>query len=195
MKTINTSLSNEIIIKNSRFISIIFPINQSSNIQELINEVKITYPKATHYCYAYITENAQKTSDDGEPSGTAGIPMLNVLLKENFINILVITVRYFGGIKLGTGGLVRAYTKSVKEALTKATIISVEKGYRIRINIPYSEQKNLEYLLRDYEIIAKQYQELVTYEVLIPKNKIIILCNYDYRIINEEYIKRSQENV
>lgn len=191
MKTINAILSNEIIIKNSRFISVLFPINKSSNIQELINEVKINYPKATHYCYAYIVENAQKASDDGEPSGTAGIPMLNVLLKENFINVLVITVRYFGGIKLGAGGLVRAYAKSVKEVLTKATIISVEKGYRVRINIPYSEQKGLEYLLRDYEIIAKQYQELVTYEVLIPKDKITILSNYDYKIINEEYIKRS----
>ncbi len=194
MRTIMETKANEIIIKNSRFITILFPITQDSNPQELINQAKINYPKATHYCSAYITENTQKSSDDGEPGGTAGLPMLNVLIKENMINVLAITVRYFGGIKLGAGGLVRAYTKSVKEALSSAALISVEKGYKIKINTTYSNQKNLDYLLKDYNVISKEYNEGVTYKVLIPKNKLAILNSYEYIIENEEYIKVPSNN-
>lgn len=189
MKTITEISTSEIIIKNSRFITVLFPIIENTNIKELINEVKITYPKATHYCYAYITENYQKSSDDGEPGGTAGLPMLNVLIKENIMNVLAVTVRYFGGIKLGAGGLVRAYTKSVKEAILNAKTMTVEKGYKVRIETTYSEQKNLDYVLKDCEIISKEYQEMITYDVLISKDKIDILSNYKYEIIGEEYKK------
>lgn len=189
MKTINEISTNEIVIKNSRFIAILFPIDENSNIQELLNNVKIDYPKATHYCYAYVTENYQKSSDDGEPGGTAGIPMLNVLLKENMINVLAVVIRYFGGIKLGASGLVRAYTKSVKEALENANVISVKRGYRVKMVVSYNEQKNLDYTLKKYEIINKEYKEMITYEVLIPIDEINILSNCQYEIINEEYIK------
>lgn len=192
MRTITKTEISEIIIKNSRFITILFPINQDSNTQELINQAKIKYPKANHYCYAYITTENQKSSDDGEPGGTAGLPMLNVLLKEDMINILAVTVRYFGGIKLGAGGLVRAYTKAVSDAITNAKIIFIEKGYKINIDIPYNEQKNLEHLLKDCTIINKKYQETVIYEVLINKDKLSSLNNYKYKIIEKEYIKSSK---
>lgn len=191
MNTVDTIFTNEIVIKNSRFITILFPIYDDSNISDLINKVKIDYPKATHYCYAYVTESYQKSSDDGEPGGTAGLPMLNVLLKEEMINILAVTVRYFGGIKLGAGGLVRAYTKSVKEALESANTIPVKKGYRVKITTMYNEQKNLDYLLRDCKILSKDYQETITYEFLILKDNLSILGNYNYEIISEEYIKRN----
>ena len=108
MKTIKENFVNEIIIKNSRFITLLFKVYDDTNINEIFDKVKDEYPKATHYCYAFITESRKKSSDDGEPGGTAGMPMLNVLEKEGFINVLAITVRYFGGIKLGAGGLVRA---------------------------------------------------------------------------------------
>ena len=129
MKTISEKITNELIIKNSKFITIIYPITSIENIQGLIDETKLVYPKATHYCYAYIINDIKRSSDDKEPSGTAGTPMLNVLTKENYTNILVITVRYFGGIKLGAGGLVRAYSKSVKEALNIATTIDLDGLY------------------------------------------------------------------
>ena len=145
MKTIDSIFTNEIVIKNSRFITILFPLYED-NILEFVNKVKADYPKATHYCYAYVTEKHQKASDDGEPGGTAGLPMLNVLLKEEMLNVLAVTVRYFGGIKLGAGGLVRAYTKSVKEAIDNTSIIPVEKGYRISIKVMYNEQKSLDYI-------------------------------------------------
>lgn len=190
MKTIDSIFTNEIVIKNSRFITILFPLYED-NILEFVNKVKADYPKATHYCYAYVTEKHQKASDDGEPGGTAGLPMLNVLLKEEMLNVLAVTVRYFGGIKLGAGGLVRAYTKSVKEAIDNTSIIPVEKGYRISIKVMYNEQKSLDYILKDVEVLNKQFDEVVTYTLLIAKEKINILNNYDYTILNEEYIKRN----
>lgn len=191
MKTINEKFINEIEIKNSRFITILVNINDTTNISEIIKQIKIDYPKATHYCYAYVTENYQKASDDGEPGGTAGIPMLNVLLKENMVNILAIVIRYFGGIKLGAGGLVRAYTKSVKEALDNANTISVVRGYKVKICTSYNEQKNLDYVLRNFEVINKEYQEKITYFALIPNDELSIIDNFEYSILNEEYIKRN----
>lgn len=195
MKTISEKITNELIIKNSKFITIIYPITSIENIQGLIDETKLVYPKATHYCYAYIINDIKRSSDDKEPSGTAGTPMLNVLTKENYTNILVITVRYFGGIKLGAGGLVRAYSKSVKEALNIATTIDLELGYRVQITASYSKQKELEYLLRNALIIRKKYQENIECEVLISKDSIQLLNNYDHKILKEEYIsKRTKTN-
>ena len=190
MKTISEKITNELIIKNSKFITIIYPITSIENIQGLIDETKLVYPKATHYCYAYIINDIKRSSDDKEPSGTAGTPMLNVLTKENYTNILVITVRYFGGIKLGAGGLVRAYSKSVKEALNIATTIDLELGYRVQITASYSKQKELEYLLRNALIIRKEYQENIEYEVLISKDLIQVLNNFDCQILKEEYIPK-----
>ncbi len=195
MKTISEKITNELIIKNSKFITIIYPITSIENIQGLIDETKLVYPKATHYCYAYIINDIKRSSDDKEPSGTAGTPMLNVLTKESYTNILVITVRYFGGIKLGAGGLVRAYSKSVKEALNIATTIDLELGYRVQITASYSQQKELDYLLKNALIIKKEYQEKIEYEVLISKDSIQLLNNYDHKILKEEYIsKRTKTN-
>lgn len=190
MKTISEKITNELIIKNSKFITIIYPITSIENIQGLIDETKLVYPKATHYCYAYIINDIKRSSDDKEPSGTAGTPMLNVLTKENYTNILVITVRYFGGIKLGAGGLVRAYSKSVKEALNIATTIDLELGYRVQITASYSKQKELDRLLKNALIIKKEYQEKIEYEVLISKDSIQLLNNYDHQILKEEYIPK-----
>ena len=190
MKTISEKITNELIIKNSKFITIIYPITSIENIQGLIDETKLVYPKATHYCYAYIINDIKRSSDDKEPSGTAGTPMLNVLTKENYTNILVITVRYFGGIKLGAGGLVRAYSKSVKEAPNIATTIDLELGYRVQITASYSKQKELDYLLKNALIIKKEYQEKIEYEVLISKDSIQLLNNYDQKILKEECIPK-----
>ena len=103
---------------------------------------------------------------------------------------MAITIRYFGGIKLGAGGLVRAYSKSVRDSVISAEMIEVEKGFCIRIKVSYEEQKNMDYLLREYKIINKEFLEDITYEVLIPKDKIDILSNYSYQITKEEYIEK-----
>ncbi|MBO5120569.1 MAG: YigZ family protein [Bacilli bacterium] len=190
MKTIKSASTNEIIIKNSRFITVLVPVFDDTDINSIFEDIKIKYPKATHYCYAYITKSFKKASDDGEPGGTAGMPMLNVLDKEGMINTLAITIRYFGGIKLGAGGLVRAYSKSVRDAIIESETVEIEEGYSVMIKTSYDEQKDLEYILKNCEITNKEYLTDVTYTVLIPKNKLDILNNYSYQIIKEEYIKK-----
>lgn len=189
MKTISKSIKNELIIKNSKFITILFKLT-SNNVEDLLKEIKQTYPKATHYCYAYIYKEEKKSSDDGEPGGTAGMPILNVLEKENLTNVLAVVVRYFGGIKLGAGGLVRAYTKSITETLKQSNYLELIEGYKIEITISYQEEKQLLYILKNASIIKKDYQETITYQVLISKEDINLLHNYNYKIIESTYIEK-----
>ena len=189
MRTIKNNISNEIIIKNSRFICLFYKIN-SSNITDLIDEVKVLYPKANHYCYGYIYNDIQRFSDDGEPGGTAGMPILNVLLKENLTNILCVVVRYFGGIKLGAGGLVRAYTKSVTECLKLSDAVELESGYKISIKFNYNDEKQIKYLLKDSTIISEKYDLDVVYEVLIKKAVLDTLSNYQVTVLDNIYIEK-----
>lgn len=189
MKCLIENKDTEIIIKNSRFITSLIKIDETSNIKDLIANIKTKYPDATHYCYAYITNDSQKSSDDGEPGGTASLPMLNVLIKNDLINTLAITTRYFGGIKLGAGGLVRAYTKSLTTALENNTI-EVEKGYTIKIIINYDMQKELDYLLKNEEVLKKDYQEQITYYLNVSKSTYNNLSKYNPTIIKETYIKK-----
>ena len=190
MKTLKSNSVNEIIIKNSRFITLLYKLNDINDVSSLVEEVKSLYPKATHYCYAYITDNARRSSDVGEPGGTAGAPMLNVLDKEEIINVLAVTVRYFGGINLGAGGLVRAYSKSVRDAILASEAVDVVKGYRMNVTISYDMQKNLDYLLKNYVIVNKQFNDKVIYTILLPIDKLSILGGYNYEILNEEYIEK-----
>ena len=190
MKTLKSNSVNEIIIKNSRFITLLYKLNDINDVNSIVEEVKELYPKANHYCYAYITDNARRSSDDGEPGGTAGAPMLNVLDKEELINVLAITVRYFGGIKLGAGGLVRAYSKSVRDAVIASDLVDVVKGYRMNVIISYDMQKNLDYLLKNYVVVNKQFNDKVIYTILLPIDKLSILGGYEYEILNEEYIEK-----
>jgi len=124
MYTINNNIIDELIINNSRFICLLYRIDDPKEINSYLTKAKELYKDATHYCYAYILDELKKASDDGEPSSTAGTPMLQVLEKTNLNHTLAIVIRYFGGIKLGAGGLVRAYTKSVTETL-KNNIITL----------------------------------------------------------------------
>lgn len=190
MKTLKSNSINEIIIKNSRFITLLYKLNDVNEVNSIVDEAKELYPKANHYCYAYITDNARRSSDDGEPGGTAGAPMLNVLDKEELINVLAITVRYFGGIKLGAGGLVRAYSKSVRDAVIASDLVDVVKGYRMNVIISYDMQKNLDYLLKNYVVVNKQFNDKVIYTILLPIDKLSILGGYEYEILNEEYIEK-----
>jgi len=186
MKTIKDNIISELIVKNSRFITLLIKID-NPDISNIISNIKNTYPKATHYCYGYIYNDIKKSSDDGEPGGTAGLPILNVLEKENLNNILVVVVRYFGGIKLGAGGLVRAYTKSVTESLKIANYTNLEEGYKIELEFDYSEEKQINYILNNSNIIDKEYNENIKYIVLIDKDILDKLSNYKYKVLEEIY--------
>ena len=189
MKTIKNNSTNEIIIKNSRFINYLIKIN-NPDIKEIIEEIKTTHPKANHYCYAYIYNDIKRSSDDKEPTGTAGSPMLNVLEKNNLNNILAVTVRYFGGIKLGAGGLIRAYTESITENLKNVELIELEKGYKIEIIFNYSDEKQINYILNNSKIIDKSYDNDINYIVLINEETLNRLRNYNTKILEEIYIEK-----
>ena len=143
MKTVKENIENEIIINKSRFITLLIKINNLDEIEKNLKEIKKKYKDATHYCYAYTIGNKEKCSDNGEPSGTAGIPILNVLKQNDLTNILCVVIRYFGGIKLGAGGLIRAYSTSASEALNKTNIVNLIKGYKIVIEFNYDNIKQI----------------------------------------------------
>lgn len=168
MRTIGLNTENIEIINKSKFITFLIKINDISEAKTLINNFKNVYKDATHVCYAYICDNNIKASDDGEPSKTAGIPILNILQKNNLNHVLCIVVRYFGGIKLGAGGLIRAYGNCTKNALNKTDIIELKKGYEVTIKFNYNEEKNINRLLFDVPI-SKKYEDMITYKFKISE--------------------------
>ena len=174
MFTITNDITNEIIIKNSRFICVIHKIYDVNNIDDYLNNIKSEYKDATHYCYAYIIDDKKKFSDDGEPSGTAGNPMLQALDKNNLNYVLCVVIRYFGGIKLGAGGLIRAYTKSITQCLENANIRKLVYGYNIDITFNYEYVNNVNYLLKDSNILNKKFSDKITYNL-----------NVDYELYNK----------
>lgn len=193
MRTIKNNTINEIIIKNSRFICLLIKIN-SVDINNILDKIKSDYPKATHYCYAYLYNDIQRFNDDGEPGGTAGMPILNVLLKEELSNVLCVVIRYFGGIKLGAGGLVRAYTKSVTECLKVTDLMDLEEGYKVRLKFNYNDEKQVKYLLKDSTVLNEKYDLDVEYLVLVNNDVLDNLKNYKYEIIEKTYIEKSSIN-
>ena len=163
MKTIKEGAENEVVINKSRFITIITNIYDVSEINDKLKIIKKKYKGATHYCYAYIINGYQKCSDDKEPNGTAGMPILNVLKSNDLNYVLCVVIRYFGGIKLGAGGLVRAYSSSVKEVLSKCEFGDLIPGYKIVIDFEYEDIKQVDYILKDIKVI-KAYDSKVIYK-------------------------------
>ena len=151
MYRINDTYENTIIINKSEFITHLYRVESTQEVDSILASVRKKYYDATHNCYAYIIGDngeIQKASDDGEPQKTAGAPMLDVLKKKNMTNILAVTTRYFGGILLGAGGLVRAYSDSVSEALKNVVLYDISyvntfkitltyPGYNTLLTIPY----------------------------------------------------------
>lgn len=178
-------------IKKSKFITLLYPISNLEEIDNILKQVKMAYKDATHYCYAYKLKNIQKFSDDGEPGGTAGLPIIEVLNKKQIDYVLCIVIRYFGGIKLGAGGLVRAYSNSVKTAIDNNKLIELTDGFLIKIISSYDNQKQLDYLLKDYNI-KKEYNENIIYYLEIEKKDLNILNNINYEIIQEIKIEKKK---
>lgn len=192
MYTIKNNTSNEIIVKNSRFICYLYRIKDKSEVNNIINNIKEVNKDANHYCYAYIIDDYKKSSDDGEPSGTAGIPMLKVLEANQLNNILAVVVRYFGGILLGAGGLVRAYTKSVTNTLSNDNIVELTKGYNVSISFNYNQIKEVDYLLKDININNKKFDDIVIYNIDIPEDflEVIKINNINYEVLKEINIEK-----
>lgn len=171
MKTIKNDVMNEIVIKNSRFICFLKYVDNEEKILEYLKEFSLKYKDATHITYAYRLSNKQKYFDDGEPGGTAGAPIMEVLLKNDLVNVLAVVIRYFGGVKLGAGGLIRAYSKATREAL-KISIIEDYVLYNYyEISSNYDDLKLLNSLTKNLEIIEKNFSEEIVYKIKIEKDK------------------------
>lgn len=173
-KTIVETYSAEIQEKRSRFIGELFPVQSEEQAKEIITRLKKASRDANHHCSSYRIEGEQlleRYSDDGEPAGTAGLPMLEVLRGADLTNVLAVVTRYFGGTKLGTGGLVRAYTKATQEVLLAAQV--VEKGLYIKyeVNIPYTLSGKVEYYIQSESMLLEDtvYGEGVKFILYCPK--------------------------
>lgn len=173
MKSINKHIENEIIIERSKFITKLFKINNEDEAKEILSNLNTTYNNSTHICYAYIVGNIKRFNDDGEPGGTAGMPILNVLENNNLNYVLAVVIRYFGGIKLGAGGLVRAYSNSISECLKLVEIKELVQGVKIEIGFNYNNIDQINYLLKDIEIINKNFDNNITYEFKISNSKLL----------------------
>lgn len=207
-KTIMQNETAEIEEKKSRFIANIFCIQNVNEAEECIQKVKKKFFDARHHCYAYriIEENGikEKQSDDGEPSGTAGGPILNILTKSELCQVLVIVTRYFGGTLLGTGGLVRAYSEVTLQAIQNSTIVVQEFGYEIEITIDYKDLEKFKFYCHKNNICITNitYETNVTCNIevnLQEKEKLITKKQSDikiieYAVLREKYIKGKIEN-
>ena len=176
-KTINEGGIGEKTEKKSRFIATVRPIETEEDALAFLEEMKKKYWDARHNCYAYsVGTNREFTrcSDDGEPSGTAGRPMLDVILGEEIYNVAVVVTRYFGGVLLGTGGLVRAYSKAVQEGLAASTVILKQKGIVLQITTDYTGIGKIQYIAgeRSLPILDSEYTDRVVLKLLVPVQEI-----------------------
>lgn len=162
--------------KKSRFIAHVYPAQSEEEAMGLIEQTRKKYYDARHNCTAYIigrNRELKRCSDDGEPGGTAGKPMLEVLLSEGITNVVVIVTRYFGGTLLGTGGLVRAYTQAVKEGLADAGIRTMIYGVCFTLKLAYTDVGKIQYLLANEQIAIgeSRYTQNVEFDLQIPKER------------------------
>lgn len=173
--TVKKSGSKEILIQKSRFIGYVKRVETEEEAQQFIQDIKKKHHDATHNCSAYIIgdhDQIQKANDDGEPSGTAGIPMLEVLKRKQLKNTAVVATRYFGGIKLGAGGLIRAYSRTTNEAIKATGIIRRQLMQGIAVTVDYTLMGKLENELRhsDHIIQSTDYLENVTFNVYVQSD-------------------------
>ena len=167
----------EIVEKKSRFICTVKPVQSEEEATDFINEMKKKYWDAKHNCSAFVIGSKQlltRCSDDGEPASTAGRPMLDVLLREGICDVAVVVTRYFGGVLLGTGGLVRAYQGAVAAGLEASTIITKLNGKLLNIKTDYNGLGKIQYILgqRGIKILDSIYTENVELEILIPEDEV-----------------------
>lgn len=205
-KTIKENVTQDIEEKRSKFIANAYYVENVDEAEKIIKMVKKQYYDANHNCYAYIVKADQvvkRFSDDGEPNGTAGSPILNVLEKNKLYNVLIIVTRYFGGILLGTGGLIRAYTEAALKVVEKSNIVEQEIGYEVKVTINYQDIDKFRYFcnknnIKIVNMVYNEYVECIVEMTDEEKNSILNSNKYDERsiniikfeIINEKFIRK-----
>jgi len=206
LKTIKENVEAQIVEKKSKFIANLIYVQTQEEAEQHLKDIRKKHYDAKHHCYAYsiITGDGiiNRSSDDGEPSGTAGAPILNIINKNELINVLVVVTRYFGGILLGTGGLVKAYSDSTLKAINDANFVIEERGYEISLEINYNEFEKFTYYCKknDINVINSEYAEKIICNIELnneEKNKLINNLNElsfkieNYKVVKEKNIRKN----
>ncbi|GAB2501352.1 YigZ family protein [Alkalibacterium psychrotolerans] len=171
-RTVKSQGSHELIINKSRFICSMKRTETEADAQAFIEDIRTEHPKANHNCFAYLignTNSIQRMSDDGEPSGTAGVPMLEVLKKQQLKNTTAVVTRYFGGVKLGAGGLIRAYGSAVSEAINAIGLVEKQMNQLVSVDISYHLSGKLQNTLEQspYIIQSIDYTDTVLFNCIV----------------------------
>lgn len=188
--------------KNSKFFSVAFPISSADDVEVFIDELKSSHPNAGHFCYAYQLGHGEniyyRANDDGEPSNSAGMPIYGQILNRNLSNVCVVVVRYFGGVKLGVGGLIKAYRNSAKLALDEATVVEVAITEDFRITFDYETMSTVLRILKESRIeIQKQNLSMpCSIEISLTKSDVEKFANIfsAYQSIKFQKIENENSN-
>lgn len=177
IKLIQEGGIGEVVEKKSRFIAQIFPIKTEEEALQLLARVRKKHYDARHNCFAYVlgdNNETERCSDDGEPSGTAGRPMMDVITGRGIHNVLVVVTRYFGGTLLGTGGLVRAYSAAVKEGLSDCVIVEKIRGFAVKVTADYTDVGKIQHIAASRELSeeSSEYGEKAEFVYLVPAEKV-----------------------
>lgn len=171
-KTVRTAAADTVIIHKSRFIGCASPAATEEEALAFLESVRQKYKDATHHCYAYIiglNAGIMRYSDDGEPGGTAGLPIMEVLKAQGVVNVCVVVTRYFGGILLGAGGLVRAYTQGCAIALKAAEVVTMEPSVRYLCEVAYPQWDRVRHALKSLpaQLLSSEFTTAVTFTLLM----------------------------
>ena len=196
--TIKQVHSIENVISKSRFIAYIKPVSTENEAKAFIDEIKTKHKDATHNCSAYTVGpemNIQKANDDGEPSGTAGIPMLEILKKLETHNVCVVVTRYFGGIKLGAGGLIRAYSGAVRDVIYDIGRVELREAIPVTVTLDYDQTGKFEYELASTTFLLREqfYTDKVSYQIDVVKNEYDAFINFLNRITSGNYDLKQED--
>ncbi len=196
--TIKQAHSIENVISKSRFIAYIKPVSTENEAKAFIDEIKTKHKDATHNCSAYTVGpemNIQKANDDGEPSGTAGIPMLEILKKQEIHNVCVVVTRYFGGIKLGAGGLIRAYSGAVRDVIYDIGRVELREAIPVTVTLDYDQTGKFEYELASTTILLREqfYTDKVSYQIDVVKNEYDAFIDFLNRITSGNYDLKQED--
>lgn len=196
--TIKQAHSVENVISKSRFIAYIKPVSTENEAKAFIDAIKTKHKDATHNCSAYTVGpemNIQKANDDGEPSGTAGIPMLEILKKLEIHNVCVVVTRYFGGIKLGAGGLIRAYSGAVRDVIYDIGRVELREAIPVTVTLDYDQTGKFEYELASTTFLLREqfYTDKVSYQIDVVKNEYDAFIDFLNRITSGNYDLKQED--
>jgi uncharacterized YigZ family protein len=191
MYQLKSAVFAETEIKKSRFLGQLYPIFSRSEAQTLLAQIRAQHPNAVHVCWVLLCEGDSGLDDDGEPSGTAAKPMYNVLVHKELFNVLAVVVRYWGGIKLGAGGLTRAYGQVISDAFKNAELVAIEVFAEVKLAVDFADESQLRHLCDQAgaQIIEAQYAETALLHIKIKASEIEQFCDAAFNHLRGKLVR------